>query len=71
MEGEVRRKLLNRVIAVRLSDDRWEELRKEADWLGIGPTTLARMWITERLREGQDAHREDEIHREIRSSKDK
>jgi hypothetical protein len=58
MEGEVKRKLLNRVIAVRLSDDRWEELRKEADWLGIGPTTLVRMWITERLREGKDAHRE-------------
>ena len=41
---------LDKVIPVRLSSDKWEELRKEARELGIGPTTLARMWILERLR---------------------
>jgi len=41
---------LDKVIPVRLSSDKWEELRKEARELGIGPTTLARMWILVRLR---------------------
>jgi len=42
-------KPLNKVIPVRLSAEKWEELRKEAQEVGIGPTTLARMWILERL----------------------
>ena len=44
------KKPLDKVIPVRLSSDKWEALRKEAAELGIGPTTLARMWILERLR---------------------
>ena len=44
------KKPLDKVIPVRLSGDKWEELRREAKELGIGPTTLARMWILERLR---------------------
>ncbi len=44
------KKPLDKVIPVRLSGEKWEELRKEARELGIGPTTLARMWILERLR---------------------
>ncbi len=47
---EVKRPL-DKVIPVRLSADKWEELRREARELGIGPTTLARMWILERLRQ--------------------
>ena len=43
--------LLDRVIPVRLSAEKWEELRQEARELGVGPTTLARMWILERLRQ--------------------
>ncbi|MBI3953713.1 MAG: hypothetical protein HY330_04295 [Chloroflexi bacterium] len=54
-EGEVVelevKKPLDKVIPVRLSADKWEELRREARQLGIGPTTLARMWIMERLRQ--------------------
>ena len=42
---------LDKVIPVRLSSEKWEALRKEARELGIGPTTLARMWIVERLRQ--------------------
>ena len=49
-EVEVK-KPLDKVIPVRLSTEKWEELRKEARELGIGPTTLARMWILERLRQ--------------------
>lgn len=41
---------LDKVIPVRLPSSEWEKLRKEARSLGIGPTTLARMWIFERLR---------------------
>ena len=45
------KKPLDKVIPVRLSADKWEEIRKEARELGVGPTTLARMWILERLRQ--------------------
>ena len=45
------KKPLDKVIPVRLSSDKWEELRREAAELGIGPTTLARMWILEHLRQ--------------------
>jgi len=44
------KKPLDKVIPVRLSSDKWEELRREALELGVGPTTLARMWILEKLR---------------------
>jgi hypothetical protein len=45
------RKPLDKVIPVRLSAEVWEELRRQARELGIGPTTLARVWILERLRQ--------------------
>jgi hypothetical protein len=45
------KKPLDKVIPVRFPADKWEELRREAKELGIGPTTLARMWILERLRQ--------------------
>ena len=49
------KKPLDKVIPVRLSTEKWEDLRREARELGIGPTTLARMWILERLRQGSKA----------------
>ena len=45
------KKPLDKVIPVRLPADKWEELRQEARELGVGPTTLARMWILEHLRQ--------------------
>jgi len=45
------RRPLDKVIPVRLSSEKWEEIRSEARELGIGPTTLARMWILDRLRQ--------------------
>jgi len=44
------RKPLDKIIPVRLPADKWEQIREEARELGVGPTTLARMWILERLR---------------------
>jgi len=59
VEVEVK-KPLDKVIPIRLSADKWEELRQEAKELGLGPTTLARMWIMEHLRSksavGQTLH---------------
>jgi hypothetical protein len=45
------KKPLDKVIPIRLSADKWEQMREEAKQLGVGPTTLARMWILERLRQ--------------------
>ena len=50
MSVEVK-KPLDKVIPVRLPADKWELIRQEARELGVGPTTLARMWILERLRQ--------------------
>ena len=50
VEIEVKRPL-NKVIPVRLSSENWEEMRREAHDVGVGPTTLARMWILEKLRQ--------------------
>ena len=47
---EVKRPL-DKVIPVRLPADKWEQMRQEARELGVGPTTLARMWILERLKQ--------------------
>lgn len=45
------KKPLDKVIPIRLPSDKWEQIREEARELGVGPTTLARMWILERLRQ--------------------
>jgi hypothetical protein len=42
---------LDAVIPVRLSSETWTALRQEARQLGIGPSTLVRMWVLEKLRE--------------------
>ena len=38
------------IAPVRIPSDKWNELRKEADELGVGVSTLIRMWVLERLR---------------------
>ena len=48
VEVEFRRPL-NVVVPVRLAADTWEDLRREAKEVGVGPSTLARMWLLERL----------------------
>ena len=39
----------DKVVPVRLNDDLWKALRAEAQKIGVGPSTLARMWLMERL----------------------
>ncbi|EKD90677.1 MAG: hypothetical protein ACD_30C00110G0016 [uncultured bacterium] len=36
-------------LTIRFESDDIQQLRKKASHLGIGPTTLARMWIKEKL----------------------
>lgn len=44
-------KRLSEGLTVRLDLETLEELRNRARQMGIGPTTLARVWILERMRE--------------------
>lgn len=39
----------NRTLTIRFSDKALRSLREHAFKLGIGPTTLARMWLMEKL----------------------
>lgn len=50
------RRPLAKVIPVRIAAEQWEALRAAARTVGVGPTTLARMWILERLRQAESAH---------------
>ena len=45
------KKPLDKVIPIRLAADKWEEIRQEARELGVGPTTLVRMWVLDHLRQ--------------------
>jgi hypothetical protein len=45
---------LSHGITVRLTPELLSELRTKAKSKGIGPSTLARMWIVEHLREGNE-----------------
>lgn len=46
------KKPLDKVVPIRLDAALWDQLRVEAKARGIGPTTLARMWLIERLKYG-------------------
>lgn len=54
VDVEVKRPL-DKVIPIRLSSEKWGELRREVHELGVGPSTLARIWILERLRHSTPA----------------
>jgi hypothetical protein len=51
------RKPLGKVVPIRMSEDQWRILTREAEELGVRPTTLMRMWVLERLREAERGHR--------------
>jgi hypothetical protein len=42
---------LDKVIPVRLSAEKWAAVRREARELGVGPSTLVRIWVLEKLRD--------------------
>jgi len=48
VEVKVKRPL-DKIVPIRLPADQWAELYNYAHELGVGPTTLARMWIVEKL----------------------
>ena len=50
-------KNLSSAVSIRLDATTLGELRKQAAKKGIGPTTLARMWILEHLEETRSASR--------------
>ncbi|HVC33782.1 MAG TPA: hypothetical protein VNL16_09760 [Chloroflexota bacterium] len=47
------RRPLGLVVPVRFSAETWEELRREACEIGVGPGTLIRTWVLEKLRDTQ------------------
>ena len=49
-------KNLSKGITIRLDEETLEILRQQAHRKGIGPTTLARMWILERLQGNSSPH---------------
>lgn len=49
-------KNLSKGITIRLDEETLEILRQQAHRKGIGPTTLARMWILERLQNNSSSH---------------
>jgi len=44
----------SRSLTIRFAAEDLERIRAEANQRGIGPTTLARMWLLERLRQGKN-----------------
>ena len=50
-------KRLSTGVTIRLDPQTLQQLRTLAHERGIGPTTLIRMWVLERLKEKQPAHR--------------
>jgi predicted DNA binding CopG/RHH family protein len=50
-------KRLSTGVTIRLDPDTLQQLRTLAHERGIGPTTLIRMWVLERLKEKQPARR--------------
>jgi predicted DNA binding CopG/RHH family protein len=50
-------KRLSTGVTIRLDPDTLTQLRTMAHERGIGPTTLIRMWVLERLKEKQPARR--------------
>ena len=51
VEVKFARPLLKRGLTIRLEEETIEELRRLGKEKGVGPTTLARMWILEKLEE--------------------
>ena len=39
------KKNLQKIIPIRVSQENWEQIKKEADRMGIGVSTLTRIWI--------------------------
>ena len=47
---------LRKIIPLRVSAEDWERLRKQAEGMGIGVSTLTRIWVMEKLENTQDGN---------------
>ena len=45
LNQSVGKKNLQKIIPIRVSQENWEQIKKEADRMGIGVSTLTRIWI--------------------------
>ncbi len=45
---------LQKIIPLRVSAEDWERLRKQAEGMGIGVSTLTRIWVMEKLGNTED-----------------
>ncbi len=52
---DVEKRPLDKLVPVRLTDEQYRQLREEAKRIGVGPSTLGRIWILEKLREAPSA----------------
>ena len=43
------KKNLQKTIPIRVSQENWEQIKKKADRMGIGVSTLTRIWIMDEL----------------------
>ena len=51
---------LRKIIPLRVSAEDWERLRKLAEGMGIGVSTLTRIWVMEKLENTQDGNKQQE-----------
>ena len=56
VEVEFARPLIKKGLTVKLNENTLKELREVAQAKGVGPSTLARMWILEHLRAAREPH---------------
>ncbi|MBI4187677.1 MAG: hypothetical protein HY529_00540 [Chloroflexi bacterium] len=45
LKQSVGKKNLQKIIPIRVSHENWEQIKKEANRMGIGVSTLTRIWI--------------------------
>jgi len=45
MDQPTGKKILQKIIPIRVSQENWKQIKKEADRMGIGVSTLTRIWI--------------------------
>ncbi len=53
---------LQKIIPIRVSEENWERLRKQAEGMGIGVSTLTRVWVMEKLGKSEDGNHSKQEH---------
>ncbi len=55
---------LQKIIPLRVSAEDWERLRKQAGGMGIGVSTLTRIWVMEKLGNMEDENHSKQKHKD-------